>query len=49
MVFTKFVWHFDARLAEEGQKEPEYEDNFMVKRGPLWIVVTPLKRDTKEV
>ena len=31
MILAKFVWHFDARLVEEGQKESEFGDNFMVK------------------
>jgi len=42
MSLATFVWSFDARLVMEG--EPEYQDNFLVKRGPLDIVLTPVER-----
>ena len=41
MTLATFVWHFDARL-KEGQYEPRYEDAFVVMRGPLEIIVSPV-------
>ena len=47
MALATFVWHFDARLKMDGQAEPYYKDNFVVRRGPLEIVITPVNRETK--
>ena len=44
LALAMFVWHFDARLKVDKQPEPEFIDSFVVHRGPLEIVVTPVKR-----
>jgi hypothetical protein len=44
MALATFAWHFDARLKVEGQPEPRYEDNFIVIRGPLEIILTQWNR-----
>ena len=44
MGLATFAWSFDARLASAGQSEPTYRDNFVVRRGSLEVVITPVPR-----
>ena len=45
MALATFVWYFDARLKEANQQEPTGEDAFVVKKGPLEIVISAKDRD----
>jgi hypothetical protein len=40
LAVAMLVWHFDVELAEEGQREPVYEDGFFTIRGPLLVQLT---------
>ena len=37
LLISHFAWHFDAELVDE--KEPSYEDRFVVRRGSLRLNV----------
>jgi len=45
LLIAYFVWHFDATLVS--REEPLYEDRFVIRRGPLQVLITPIQ--SKEV